>query len=116
VKAAGGFLICASLLLCGCFVGVAWSGPWWEDPALRARGEAVFEAKCMGCHHQTVYAFGPSFREVARGRSPAQIQAYIADPRAVGPALGYPRPTMPVLGLSDGDIRAVTAYILVFRE
>ncbi len=115
VSAAGRFLNLASLFFFTYAAGVAFAGSWWEDPALRARGEAVFEDKCMGCHHQTVYAFGPSFREMARKRSPEQIQAYIADPRSSGPAFGYSRPTMPALGLSGDDIRAATAYVLAFR-
>src|SRR3990170_1630792 len=55
-------------------------GTWWADPDRIALGETVFDAKCMGCHHPEVKAFGPSFRWIASRRNPAEIYAYIVSP------------------------------------
>jgi len=79
-------------------------------------GKKVFETYCWGCHHQTAMAFGPSFSEIASHRTAQEIQAMITDPEAVSKVLGYKRNAMPVLKLKAEELKAITEYILSFKN
>jgi len=79
-------------------------------------GKKVFETYCWGCHHQTAMAFGPSFSEIANKRSAEEIQAMITDPAAVSKVLGYKRNAMPAFTLKPEELKAITEYIMSFKE
>jgi len=79
-------------------------------------GKKVFETYCWGCHHQTAVAFGPPFAEIASKRDAATIRAMITDPKAVSKILGYKRNAMPAFTLKEEDLKAITAYILSYKE
>ncbi len=79
-------------------------------------GKKVFETYCWGCHHQTAVAFGPSFREIASKRNPAEIQAMITDPASVSKILGYSRNAMPSFQLTVEELDSISKYILSFKE
>ena len=79
-------------------------------------GKKVFETYCWGCHHQTAMAFGPSFSTIASQRTAEEIEAMITDPVAVSKVLGYKRNAMPVLKLTPKELKAITNYILSFKD
>ena len=79
-------------------------------------GKKVFETYCWGCHHQTAVAFGPPFSEIAAKRDEATIRAMITDPRSVSKVLGYSRNAMPAFTLKEEELKAITAYILSYKE
>ena len=79
-------------------------------------GKKVFETYCWGCHHQTAMAFGPSFSEIATKRSTEEIQAMITDPASVSKVLGYKRNAMPAFTLKPEELKAITEYIMSFKE
>ncbi len=79
-------------------------------------GKKVFETYCWGCHHQTAVAFGPPFSEIAAKRDAATIRAMITDPESVSKVLGYNRNAMPAFQLKEGELKAITAYILSYKE
>jgi len=79
-------------------------------------GKKVFETYCWGCHHQTAVAFGPSFSFIASQRKASEIEAMITDPQAVSKVLGYKRNAMPALKLTPTELKAITKYILSFKE
>ena len=79
-------------------------------------GKKVFETYCWGCHHQTAMAFGPSFSTIASQRTAEEIAAMITDPVAVSKVLGYKRNAMPALKLTPKDLKAITDYILSFKD
>jgi len=79
-------------------------------------GKKVFETYCWGCHHQTAVAFGPSFSAIASKRTAEEIRAMITDPEAVSKVLGYKRNAMPALKLTSEELKAITTYILSFKE
>jgi mono/diheme cytochrome c family protein len=79
-------------------------------------GKKVFETYCWGCHHQTAMAFGPSFSEIATKRSAEEIQAMITDPASVSKVLGYKRNAMPAFTLKPEELKAITEYIMSFKE
>ncbi|OGW62041.1 MAG: hypothetical protein A2V83_01415 [Nitrospirae bacterium RBG_16_64_22] len=91
-------------------------GTWWTDPDRIALGETVFDAKCMGCHHPEVKAFGPSFRWIASRRTPAEIYAYIVSPAALSRERGYASNSMPHIPLTREEIEAAAAYVYSFRS
>jgi mono/diheme cytochrome c family protein len=74
-------------------------------------GRAVFTAKCWGCHHENVLAFGPSFQWIGRYRPEPLIRAQIRDPKATSAMLGYPRSAMPTIPLTDAEVDGVVALI-----
>ncbi|VAX23508.1 hypothetical protein MNBD_NITROSPINAE01-1888 [hydrothermal vent metagenome] len=78
-------------------------------------GEEVYYDYCMGCHHQTLEAFGPSLRDIARKRTRSQIQAHILAPKSSAPALGYKNNSMPKIVLSDKKLEAITDYIISYK-
>ena len=78
-------------------------------------GKDVFETYCWGCHHQTAVAFAPPFEEIASQRSAEEIRAMITDPEGVSKILGYSRNAMPPFQLSEGNLTAITNYILSFK-
>jgi|AAUQ01.1.fsa_nt_gi cytochrome c551/c552 len=81
------------------------------------KGEALFKEYCWGCHHQTVEAFGPSFKEIANKRSPELIMAQIADPKNTFKKLGYKRNSMPPFDdLNSTQLEILTKYILQFKD
>ncbi|HIP18510.1 MAG TPA: cytochrome c [Sulfurovum sp.] len=79
-------------------------------------GKKVFETYCWGCHHQTAVAFGPPFSEIASNRSVEEIQAMITDPASVSKVLGYKRNAMPAFTLTPEELKAITDYILSFKD
>jgi len=97
------------LILFSCSLSAASEGQMSE-------GKKVFEAYCWGCHHQTAMAFGPSFSAIASQRTAEEIQAMITDPESVSKVLGYKRNAMPALKLKPEELKAITAYILSFKN
>jgi len=79
-------------------------------------GKKVFETYCWGCHHQTAMAFGPSFATIASQRTAEEIEAMITDPEGVSKVFGYKRNAMPALKLKPEELKAITAYILSFKD
>jgi len=79
-------------------------------------GKKVFETYCWGCHHQTAVAFGPPFSEIASKRDASTIRAMITDPKGVSKILGYSRNAMPAFQLKEEELKAITAYILSYKE
>ncbi|MFQ5432222.1 MAG: cytochrome D1 domain-containing protein [Nitrospinota bacterium] len=83
---------------------------------VKSRGQEVFENYCMGCHHQVYEAFGPSFKEIAEKRTPAEIRMHILNPKADAKKHGYKRSSMSHIKLSGEDMDNIVAYILTFRR
>jgi len=81
-----------------------------------SEGKKVFKAYCWGCHHQTAMAFGPSFSTIASQRTAEEIEAMITDPEGVSKVFGYKRNAMPALKLKPEELKAITAYILSFKD
>ncbi len=79
-------------------------------------GKKVFETYCWGCHHQTAVAFGPPFSEIASKRTAEEIHAMITDPASVSKVLGYKRNAMPAFTLNPQELKAITSYILSFKD
>ncbi len=79
-------------------------------------GKKVFETYCWGCHHQTAVAFGPPFSEIASKRTAEEIGGMITDPASVSKLFGYKRNAMPAFKLTPEELKAITAYILSFKE
>jgi len=79
-------------------------------------GKKVFETYCWGCHHQTAMAFGPPFSDIASKRTAAEIHGMITDPAAVSKLFGYKRNAMPAFQLTPEELKAITTYILSFKE
>jgi hypothetical protein len=50
------------------------------DPALAAKGKALFQAKCTACHKYDERLVGPPLRTVATRRSPEYILSMITTP------------------------------------
>jgi mono/diheme cytochrome c family protein len=78
-------------------------------------GKKVFETYCWGCHHQTAMAFGPPFTEIAKKRTKAEIEAYVASPESMYKAFGYKRTVMSQLNLNDKEREAIALYILSYK-
>jgi len=78
-------------------------------------GKKVFETYCWGCHHQTAMAFGPPFSQIAKKRTKAEIEAYIASPKSMYKAFGYKRTVMTQLHLNAKELDLVSDYILSFK-
>lgn len=89
---------------------------WWRDSQRIAKGEVLFEEYCMGCHHQTIEAFAPSFGEIAGNRDVTAIAGQIKFPWSSSAILGYTDQKMPVFGLTDSEIKNLGAYVHSFRE
>ena len=87
-----------------------------NSPLFADSGKKVFETYCWGCHHQTAVAFGPPFSEIASKRSAEEIQAMITDPVSVSKVLGYKRNAMPAFTLKPEELKAITDYIMSFKE
>ena len=79
------------------------------------RGKKVFETYCWGCHHQTAMAFGPPFSQIAKKRTKAEIEAYIASPKSMYKAFGYKRTVMTQLHLNAKELDLISDYILSFK-
>jgi cytochrome c oxidase subunit 2 len=89
-----------------------------------SRGQRVFESTaCVNCH--TISGtpakgrFGPDLTHLASRdtiasgtapNTPEQLQLWIRNPDAIKPGS-----KMPAMGLSDGDVAAVTAYLETLR-
>ena len=78
-------------------------------------GKKVFETYCWGCHHQTAMAFGPPFSQIAKKRTKAEIEAYIASPKSMYEAFGYKRTVMTQLHLNAKELDLISDYILSFK-
>ena len=85
-------------------------------PLLAESGKKVFETYCWGCHHQTAVAFGPSFAQIAAKRTAEEIQGMITDPASVSKHFGYKRNAMPAFTLTSEELKAITDYILSFKD
>jgi len=81
-----------------------------------SEGKKVFETYCWGCHHQTAMAFGPSFSTIASQRTAEEIEAMITDPESVSKLFGYTRNAMPALKLKPEELKAISTYILSFKD
>jgi mono/diheme cytochrome c family protein len=79
-------------------------------------GKKVFETYCWGCHHQTAVAFGPPFSQIASKRTAQEIAAMITDPNGVSKLFGYRRNAMPAFTLTPEEMKAITTYILSFKD
>ncbi len=86
------------------------------DFAFAISGKKVFETYCWGCHHQSAVAFGPPFSQIANKRSASEIRAMITDPKSVSKIFGYKRNAMPAFKLKEDELKAITAYILSFKD
>jgi len=78
-------------------------------------GASVFMAKCWGCHHQEQMAFGPSFEQIANSRSKDMIRTHLDNPQINALNLGYKKPTMPNIPLSEEEKDVLTAYVVSFK-
>jgi len=78
-------------------------------------GKKVFETYCWGCHHQTAMAFGPPFSQIAKKRTKAEIEAYIASPKSMYKAFGYKRTVMTQLHLNAKELDLISNYVLSFK-
>jgi len=78
-------------------------------------GKKVFETYCWGCHHQTAMAFGPPFSQIAKKRTKAEIEAYIASPQSMYEAFGYKRTVMTQMHLNAKELDLISDYILSFK-
>jgi cytochrome c2 len=84
-------------------------------------GQAIFQAKCAGCH--TIgqgTLVGPDLKDVAARRDPAWLQRFIANPDAMFAASDptaqqllqeFNGVKMPAAGLSDAELAAVLGYL-----
>lgn len=79
-------------------------------------GKKVFETYCWGCHHQTAMAFGPPFSQIAKTRTPQEIEAYIISPESMYKAFGYKRSVMTQFNLSEDERKSIVDYIISFKE
>lgn len=89
-----------------------------------AAGKAVFEANCGSCHGMDGNAMIPGVPSFAKGeaaggkkladRSDADLTKSIKEGIATPSTPGAP--PMPALGLSDGDIANVIAYIRTLKK
>lgn len=79
-------------------------------------GAAVFMGKCWGCHHQDATAFAPTFTKIASTRSKAMILTHLDDPQVNAINLGYEKPTMPRIELSEPEKLMVASYVMSFRK
>ncbi|MRI83825.1 MAG: cytochrome C [Nitratiruptor sp.] len=77
----------------------------------RLFGQALFQEKCWGCHHEESMAFGPPLRQIAAKRSDDEIIAQILDPEHTSKLLGYKRNAMPAFPLSPKELESILAYI-----
>ncbi len=90
-----------------------------ERPAYhtsKSDGETVFNDYCMGCHHQTYEAFGPSFTDIAQVRTETEIRNHIKSPGKSSESLGYEQNSMSHIKLSKPQLDAIVSYIISFRE
>lgn len=91
----------------------------FPDAALedaQPRGKNIFQKYCMGCHHETIVAFGPPFSEIAARRSEEEIRVHIAMPKESAAAHNYKINSMPVIPLTVPEMDDIVAYIVSFKE
>src|SRR5512133_1294388 len=125
-----GFTLSASLLVVTLLLALT-SSPAVAGPVVQTRaepaaqtgpeGEALFQARCVGCH--TIgqgRLVGPDLQGVSGRRDPAWLKSFIADPSRLFAAND---PTaqqllkdsngvkMPTLGLSPAQVDALLAYL-----
>ncbi len=79
-------------------------------------GKNVFQKYCMGCHHETIEAFGPPFSEIATRRSEEEIRIHIATPNESAAAHNYKINSMPAIPLTAREMDDIVAYIVSFKE
>ena len=82
-----------------------------EAPRL-ARGRAIFdESGCIGCHklHGTGGVIGPELDNVGASRSPDWLLKHFKNPATVTPGSA-----MPPIKAGEGDLDALTLYVLSF--
>jgi cytochrome c len=88
------------------------------DPALAAKGKALFETKCSMCHKMDTTYVGPALGEVTARRTPAYIMNMILNPQEmverhpIAKQLLAERMTfMANQNLSAEEARAVVEYL-----
>ncbi len=84
------------------------------DPRLSS-GKAIFDDYCMGCHHQTYEAFGPSFSDIADMRSEEEVRQHIISPGRSAEGLGYERNSMSYIKLTEPQLDSIVTYIFSFK-
>ncbi len=81
-------------------------------------GKAVFEANCGSCHGMDGNAMIPGVPSFAKGERLDKDDAALA--KSIKNGIATPStpgaPPMPALGLSDGDIANVIAYIRTLKK
>ena len=87
------------------------------DPAMAARGKAMFEAKCSACHKFDARYVGPSLGGVLERRTPAYVMNMILAPEemytkhpAARQLLAEHMTQMPNAGLTRDQAREVVEY------
>jgi hypothetical protein len=60
-------------------------------------------------------AFGPSFDQIANSRSKDMIRTHLDNPQINALNLGYKKPTMPNIPLSEEEKDVLTAYVISFK-
>ena len=92
------------------FVDDAFDVPVAADPAQARRGAELFATyECLNCHALGGQgaSVGPNLTGVARKLKPGWIRAWLMTPEVWKPGTLHPS-----LGLSDGDARALAAFLL----
>ncbi len=84
-------------------------------PELASKGKQLYEVKyqCQSCH--TIGSgggyVGPNLNNVGNWMTPAWIEAWLKNPRALVPGTIEPR-----RAFTDDEIKALTAYLLTLRQ
>lgn len=83
--------------------------PQAAEPGLE-KGRAIFGSACRACHLFETRIVGPPMKEVLPKYSgePDRLKRFIKEPEKVDPAY----PLMPLLGLKEDELEAVTGYLL----
>lgn len=88
------------------------------DPALAAKGQEIFAAKCMTCHRLDTRLTAPPLRDVAVRRTSAYIMNQILNPEAMGKyhpegkkLVAQYMLTMTIMGVTQDDARALLEYL-----
>ncbi|MDH5541594.1 MAG: c-type cytochrome [Nitrospinota bacterium] len=86
-----------------------------SDRGADVKGKDVYDKYCMGCHHQTLEAFAPSFSEIASKRTAGEIKTHIASPKISATRLGYNKSSMSKIKLSSNELNDIVDYVLSFK-
>ena len=93
------------------------------DPAMAARGEKVFTAKCSACHKLDARYVGPALGQVTDRRTPTYVMNMILNPEGMynrhpvaRQLLGQFMTQMPNLNLTREEARDVLEYFRSARQ